>query len=163
MLVLTRVGETWSQQANIAVTPVQKGKKGLVEAQRFGSRLELSGDGKTALISDLGANKGKGAIFVYTRSGESWSRQATLIGSGVKGKESFGNKLALSEDGSTVIAAGPGSGLRGAVWFFTRSGETWAQQGPSIAPSELKPKSFFGADPGAVGRRTHSPRVVGLR
>ena len=45
--------------------------------------------------------------------------------------------MALSGDGNTALIGGPvDSGDTGAAWVFTRSGGTWSQQGPKLAPND---------------------------
>ena len=56
-----------------------------------------------------------------------------LVGAGAVGGAAQGNAVALSADGSTALVGGPAdSSLSGAAWVFTRSGGTWAQQGPKL-------------------------------
>ena len=146
MWIYARSGELWVKQAELS-HPIGKGKPGELEATEFGEHIAVSGDGKTAVVSDSAANKGKGAIFVYTRVGETWSQQAELRGTPVSGKGVFCQALAISVDGSTIVAGGPyDHGKRGSIWVFTRSGETWSQQGPRISPpkKEVHAWSFFG-------------------
>ena len=79
------------------------------------------------------------------RSGETWTLAATIAPSGIKGREQFDGG-ALSADGSTLVVAEGSEPKKGAIYFFKRSGETWTQQGPRIAPKGLKAWSFFGQD-----------------
>jgi hypothetical protein len=49
----------------------------------------------------------------------------------------FGYAVALSADGNTALIGGWGDHNQvGAAWVFTRSGETWTQQGPKLTGSE---------------------------
>jgi hypothetical protein len=140
--IYVRSGEAWVQQATLAHTTVQRGKKGEEEAQFF-IGMTLSYDGNTLLTTDIGANKGKGADFVYARSGETWTEQATIAPAGIKGKNSFGGGR-LSADGNTAVISEGRAPKKGAVYFFTRSGQAWTQQGPKIVPPKLKSWSVFG-------------------
>jgi hypothetical protein len=57
----------------------------------------------------------------------------------------FGSSVALSADGNTALIGGYGdNNLIGAAWVFTRSGATWAQQGPKLTASDETSHSFFG-------------------
>ncbi len=67
-----------------------------------------------------------------------------LTASDETGNGEFGYSVALSGDGSTALIGGPGDGSNGAAWVFTRSGQTWTQDGdkleagdPDGAPSEF--------------------------
>ena len=87
-----------------------------------------------------------GAAWVFTRSGQAWTQQGSkLTGSGGVSSPAFGASVALSSDGNTALAGGPQDNLgAGAAWVFTRSGQTWAQQGTKLTGSGLCTQSQFG-------------------
>ncbi len=98
----------------------------------LGWSVALSDDGDTALVGDVGDNRGKGAAWVFTRSRGRWSQQGRkLVGAGGPAGAQQGSSVALSGDGNTALVGGDGR-KGGAVWVFTRSGRTWAQQGPKL-------------------------------
>jgi hypothetical protein len=126
--VFTRSGSAWAQQGSkLAGT-------GASGAARFGSSVALSADGNTALIGGPPDNGGTGAAWAFTRSGSAWAQQGSkLMGPGASGAARFGSSVALSADGNTALIGGPlDNGETGAVWAFTRSGTTWAQQGSKL-------------------------------
>ncbi len=101
----------------------------------FGQSVALSSDGNTALIGGPEDNNGAGAVWVFTRSGSTWTQQGPkLTGGEESGEKSFfGSSVALSSDGDTALIGGPeDDNYAGAAWVFTRSGSTWAQQGPKL-------------------------------
>jgi hypothetical protein len=100
----------------------------------FGDSVALSSDGNTALIGGPEDNASVGAAWVFTRSGSTWTQQgAKLTGAGGVGAGYFGSSVALSSDGNTALIGGDrDSTAVGAVWVFTRSGSTWAQQGGKL-------------------------------
>jgi FG-GAP repeat len=110
----------------------------------FGDNVALSGDGNTALIGGGGDNKNFGAVWVFTRSGSTWTQQGEKLvgnctsscaneGTGESGEGLFGTYVALSSDGNTALIGGTGDNNNvGAAWVFTRSGSTWTQQGPKL-------------------------------
>lgn len=113
------------------------------EAAHFdhvGRSVALSGDGSTALIGVPGAAEYAGAALVFTRTGESWSREpGELKGEGETGAARFGKAVALSGDGETALVGGQNDneGI-GAAWGFVRSGESFvAQGGKLVAPPEV--------------------------
>lgn len=146
VIVFTRSAGIWTEQGKLTITPTQKGKKGEAEAHDFGYPLSLSADGDTALVGDSAAAKAKGGVFVFARSGESWSQQAALSGGkSSKGKEVFGERAALSAEGSIALVTGAyNSGKKGSAWAFQRTGTEWTEKGSAFAPAKLKPYSFFG-------------------
>src|SRR5207253_1528418 len=117
---------------------IQQGEKligdGEVEAGYFGWSVALSADGNTALVAGPADNNGVGAVWVFTRSGDTWTQQGEkLTASGEIGAGRFGGKLALSADGNTaLVGAAADNDDVGAAWVFTRSGETWTQQGEKL-------------------------------
>jgi hypothetical protein len=80
------------------------------------------------LIGNSDNDHNKGAASVFTRSGETWTQGAELKARGEVGKGFFGFSVALSAEGDiALISALNDNGGAGAVWLFTRSGETWTQ------------------------------------
>jgi len=84
-----------------------------------------------------------GAVYVYVRNGDDWTQQAYLKASNPGQSDTFGISLVLSSDGNTLAVAAPweasaATGVNGdqnddslpqagAVYVFTREGETWSQ------------------------------------
>ncbi|MGH2852750.1 MAG: FG-GAP repeat protein, partial [Solirubrobacteraceae bacterium] len=106
--------------------------------------------GNTALIGGPGDNNSVVAVWVFTRSGATWTQQGEkLTGGGeissdqVRGH--LGYSVALSADGETALIGGPGdNGGVGAAWVFTRSAATWAQQGEKLIGGGEGGKGAFG-------------------
>src|SRR5688500_13969297 len=85
-----------------------------------------------------------GAVYVFTRAGDSWMQQAYLKPSNPQTGAKFGHSVALSGDGNTLAVsayweASNATGINGnqkdesipqagAVYVFTRQGATWRQQ-----------------------------------
>src|SRR5262249_26321245 len=60
-------------------------------------------------------------------------------------QSSFGVRLALSDDGSTLLVGGnQDAGGIGAAWVFVRSGSTWTQQGPKLTANDEQGAAGFG-------------------
>ncbi len=122
----------------------------------FGWSVALSTDGSTLAVgtpfefsaaTDIGRKppvSGGGAVYVFTRSGSTWTQQAYIKASNTDASDEFGFSVALSADGSTLTvgapeesSAAPGVGGdqadnsapgAGAVYVFKRGGTTWSQQ-----------------------------------
>ena len=129
----------------------------------FGYSVSLSTDGNTMAVGAIGEdsnatgingdqtdnsftglNSYTGAVYVFTRSGTSWSQQAYIKASNTDNGDSFGISVSLSSDGNTLAigATGEGSNVTGvdgdqtnnsaaasgATYVFTRSGTSWSQQ-----------------------------------
>jgi len=124
-----------------------------------GMGVAVSGDGDTIAVgaphessSARGINGNEnddsaynsGAVYVFTRSGGQWTRQAYVKASNAGGGDHFGSFVALSADGNTMAVAAhwessAATGVNGnqaddslpqagAVYIFTRNGATWTQQ-----------------------------------
>jgi hypothetical protein len=115
------------------------------EADR-GSSVALSAHGNTALVGGWVDNGRRGAAWVFTRSGSTWTQQGPkLVGTGAVGAAEQGASVALSGDGNTALIGGrrDNNGI-GASWVFGRSGSTWTQQGPKLVGAGVTGNSFQG-------------------
>ncbi|HEX4494604.1 MAG TPA: hypothetical protein VIE43_02955 [Thermoanaerobaculia bacterium] len=123
--VFTRSGGVWNQQGSKLV-----GFGAVGSFLQQGVSVAISADGNTAIVGGNGDSAGTGAAWIYTRSGEVWSQQGKLAGTGGIGMPNQGWSVSLSGDGNTALLGGPydNSGT-GATWVFTRSGGIWSQQG----------------------------------
>ena len=138
--VFTRAGSAWSQQAYIKSTMTRANVL-------FGYSIGISGNGDTLAVAEYDADRGKGALYVLTRSGGVWSHQARIQAENAEAGDSLGYSLAISEDGSTIASGAadedclkPGinpagcendqesNQSSGAAYVFVRTGTTWAQQ-----------------------------------
>jgi len=136
--VFTRTGSSWAQDGS-ALEPA-----GMAGEAKFGGAVALSGDGQTAVVGGEADDEGKGAAWVFSRTGSTWSEQgAKLTPNDEVGPGDFGSSVAISSDGNTAAIGGYGdSGGRGAIWIFTRSGSTWKQQGQALL-GDLNPYSSY--------------------
>jgi len=132
--VFTRSNGAWTQQGLKLV-----GKPAVGESVQ--GSVALSADGNTVIIGGLGDNSGAGAIWVFTRINQAWSQYGgKLVGSGAingAGGANQGTSVAISGDGNTAIAGGPGdNSCIGAIWVFTRTDGVWSQQGKKLVATD---------------------------
>ncbi len=112
-------------------------------AGRFGRSVALSADGNTALVGAPRDSGEVGAVWVFTRTGSTWTPQAKLTGGDDEsGAGRFGRSVALSADGNTALIGAPNGG-GGAAWVFTRAGSTWTQQA-KLTGTEESGNGWFG-------------------
>jgi uncharacterized protein (TIGR03437 family) len=98
-----------------------------------GYAVALSGDGNTAIVGAPSDDGGRGAVWVYVRSGGVWTQQGSkLVVGGLGGSAGQGDSVALSGDGNTALVGMIGSG----ALVYTRSGGVWTQQGGTLIPSQ---------------------------
>jgi hypothetical protein len=126
-----------------------------------GKSLALSADGQTLAVgaeleasnaAGIGGNQAdntadeSGAVYVFVRSGQSWVQQAYIKASNAQAGDRFGQSVALSADGNTLVVGAPdedsdATGVGGNEWadpwdfndigaayVFVRNGQTWSQQ-----------------------------------
>ena len=146
-------GETWTQTAYLKASNAER-------ADSLGVSIAISDDGSTVVATaldedgmtrginnfpepDTQLNTSTGAVYVYVHAGGGWSQQAYLKPSNTSANDWFGSRLALSGDGQTLAvgaqledSAAQGIGgaqdddtatEAGAVYLFTRTGDTWSQ------------------------------------
>jgi hypothetical protein len=163
--VFARRGATWVQQAYLKASNPQMGAN-------LGMNVSLNADGTTLAASayfESSSSTGvgsvqddkipqAGAVYVFTRNGETWSQQAYIKASNTGRPadpkdpndwgdgDQFGHSVALSGDGNTLAVGAPSEDSRatginntpfekddsansaGAVYVFARNGGKWAQQ-----------------------------------
>lgn len=136
--IFTRTGTTWTQQGTKLV-----GTGGSSNAEQ-GHSVAISADGNTALIGGRADNSYRGAVWVFTRSGTTWSQQGSkLVGTGSSTQAEQGSSVAISADGNTaLVGAWQDNGAQGSAWVFTRSGSTWSQQGTKLSSASFS--NYFG-------------------
>jgi len=121
--IFTRSVTTWTQQGSKLVG------SGFTGPSEQGSSVSVSADGSTLAVGGRGDGSGKGATWIFTRVGTTWTEQAKLVGMPNVGGSEQGSSVSLSANGNILAVGGQfeNTGI-GATWIFTRSGATWSQQ-----------------------------------
>lgn len=138
--VFVRSGESWGEQG-----PKLEGSEASGGSQfassGFGHAVAVSGDGNTALVGGSLDENAVGAVWVFDRSGSSWTEQGKKItAAGEVGPGDFGASVALSQDGSTGLASAPFErGEAGAVWTLAN-----VTVEPGQPPVEASPPRILG-------------------
>ena len=148
--VFTRSGSTWTQQGSKLTG---SGEVGI--ASEFGFSVALSSDGNTAVIGGPLDNGEAGAVWLFTRSGSTWTQEgAKLTGTGPDGVAQFGSSVALSSSGSTALIGGPGDyGGTGATWTFIQSSSTAVTEPASaVAPTTASLNATVNPNGGEVSK-----------
>jgi hypothetical protein len=138
--VFARSGKTWSRQATLA------GPSGSVYDSNddFGYAVALSPT--TAVVSTNQDEPNlSGPIYVFTRSGKAWHRQAILDDPDAGSEMNFGGSVAVS--GASIVV---GASERGCAFVFARSGQKWIVQATLVQPGEVaacpaEPSNSFGS------------------
>ena len=131
--IFSRNGNTWTQQGNKLVGT------GDIGNANQGNAVAISADGNTVLIGGYNDSSSYGAAWVFVRSGNTWLQKGNkLVGTGATGSANQGFSIALSADGNTALIGGnnDNNGV-GATWVFSRTGNTWSQQGVKLVGTFL--------------------------
>ena len=141
--IYTRSGTTWSQQQKLTASDAQN-------SDRFGCDVEIDGD--TVVIGSMLDDTQRGAAYVFTRSGTTWSQQQKLVASTRTDYDQFGEAVAINGDTIVVGALFEDSGgsNSGTAYVFTRSGTTWSQQQKLVA-SDAAANDQFGSNVAIAG------------
>ena len=126
---------TWTLQASIV-------SNSPTEYELFGTKTALSDDGNVLAVGCpfpntyqwSGNERQEGSIQIFTRSGTTWSYSATLSASTGVSYGGMGMGLAISKDGTVVVAGAPESAANndnindqhGKVYVFRNTGGTWS-------------------------------------
>lgn len=119
----------------------------------FGYALAVSGD--TAVVGACGQTYGRGAAYVFTRSGETWTEQQKLVAGDVVQGDSFGISVATSGD-TVVVGSYATENRQGAAYVFARSNGAWTQQQKLVA-SDSVASDYFGVSVAV----NHDTAVIG--
>jgi hypothetical protein len=140
--VFTLSGTTWSEQARLTASDAATG-------DNFGRSVALWGN--TALVGaasdDIGEEADQGSVYVFTRSGTTWTEHAHLTASDGAAGDSFGNSVAIWDDialvGAIVDSVGANHG-QGSAYVFVRNASSWTEQA-HVTASDAEANDYFGS------------------
>lgn len=125
--VFVRNGVNWTQQAKLVASD--------------GTQLDLLGwsvaiQGDTAFVAARGDNQSTGVVYIFQRSGTTWTEIHKLSPNNPPFRGHFGQSMAI--DGNTLVIGASRAGSFnpdcgfvsdcGFVYVFTGSGSTWTEQ-----------------------------------
>lgn len=130
--IYTYTGSSWSIQATLTPpsSPV------LNDDRRFGYSGSISRDGNTVVIGApydmIHNNTDIGRAYVYTRSSNTWSYEATLYGSDTSLGDDYGTSVSISKAGDLICVGSPFEDVgiytnSGACYVYIKNGDTWTQ------------------------------------
>jgi hypothetical protein len=136
--VFTRSGVAWTEQAKLTASDAAAGDV-------FGRSVAISGD--TVVIGAQGdddAGSFSGSVYVFTRSGTTWTEQAKLTASDAAAGDQLGSSVDVDVDSIVAGAvdnddAGVSSG---SAYVFARSGTTWTEQAKLTASDAAAGDNF---------------------
>ena len=113
-----------------------------------------------------------GKVYVFSRSGTSWTEEAILMASDRTADSILGMSVAINDAGTRLIAGAPDSAASGVfaagkAYIFTRSGTTWTEEAILMAADRSVSASFGYsvamdslADLVAIGSHNADPAAV---
>jgi hypothetical protein len=113
----------------------------------FGNAVAVEGD--TIAAGALFWKDGRGAVYVFNRSGSSWSEQAVLSPADGSTGDQLGCSMALS--GDTLLAGAQGKTFQtGTAYVFVRAGSAWREQA-RLTSGDSAVNDKFGSAVGVSG------------
>lgn len=131
--IFENINGTWTQQSTLSASDG-------VANDVFGATIVMTET--YAFISAYGVNSNTGAVYVFERSGDTWTEIDKLEADDGQANSVFGTSLAISGD-YLAIGALYGNGTSGAVYVFQQSGGVWTQHSKLVA-SDFVQADFFG-------------------
>lgn len=123
-VIFTRSGTTWSEQkANLFPSDPL-----ISSNQNFGQGVSLDHSGNYLIVS-ASSDTGSGtfsAVWVFSRSGSTWSQVQRLTPTGGDSSEGF-QRCELCGKNLTFAVGAPSDGTDGAVYIYEFGGSTWSQ------------------------------------
>ena len=137
--VYTRTGGAWTEQAKLTA-----GESG--EHVRFGTDVAIEGDTIVAgaWVQNVTSPIAE-SVYVFGRTGESWTEQARLFASDAAVGDAFGFSVAVN--GGTIVAGAPfserpGGNSDGTTYVFTQVDGVWSEEARLFVAGG----GWFGAD-----------------
>lgn len=111
-------GTSWTQQAQLDAGA------NATNGESFGYSVSIDGD--TAVVGAY-TESPAGAVYVFTRSGTTWSLQQRLLPSLATSGARFGASVKIR--GNRLVIGSPyPTSTKGRIYYFTRSGTSWTQE-----------------------------------
>jgi hypothetical protein len=138
--IFVRSGSSWIQQAKLTANDA-------ASSDQFGVITDISGD--TVVIGswygDTPSVTNSGAVYVYKRSGTTWTQQAKITASDASSNDQFA--VVDIVDNRIIVGAKFGDSSQvtdsGATYIFEKSGTSWTET-TKITASDAASNDWFG-------------------
>lgn len=122
--IFDRSGNSWSQIALLQSNDAN--------SYIFGQKVDMSYDGNIIAIvaTDNQTQTNSGAVYIYNRSGNTFTKTQKLKSSSPIAGEEFGRSISISQDlnANYIAIAASASPNTGTVFIFNKSGNNYIQQ-----------------------------------
>jgi len=137
--IFNRSGTNWSEQQKLIASDAGAN-------DNFGSSVSISGN--YAVVGAWPEDEGgsdAGAVYIFVRTGTSWSQQYKLIASDSQSNDNFGWSVDIDGDYVVIGAKNGDSNVidSGSAYIFKRDGTTWSQQA-KLTASDAAATDRFG-------------------
>lgn len=149
--MFSRSGTTWTQEAYIKASNTDSGDNfgRSVSLSNDDSKLAVGAPGEDSNATGINGNQadntvlGTGAVYIFSRTGITWSQQAYIKASNPDYNDIFGERVTISGDGTRIISSAPYeesdargfngnetnnyADASGAAYVFSEVGAVWSQ------------------------------------
>jgi len=135
-------GTTWAQEAKLVGTDAAVGDLAGAAVSIDPTDNDLAAVGAPGKD---GTGTDSGAVYLFRRTGTTWTQEAKLTASDAASGDQFGSSVAVSGE---LVAVGAylkdtGAADAGAVYVFRRSGGVWTQEA-KLQASDLAASDYYG-------------------
>jgi hypothetical protein len=143
--VYTYNGSTWTKSQKLKANIT-------LNNQEFGSYpgrsicISQDNDANYIAIAAVGEDSDKGAVYIFNKSGNSYTQQAKISNPSTVAGKNFGRDVTLNNDGNILTIANPAEGINapGVVYQYERIGNAWSLQ-QTISSSQTNNNDAFGS------------------
>ena len=128
--VYTLVNGAWVLQSTITNSDRQAG-------ERFGAAISLTDDGNMMVVGaphrTVSSKANAGALFVFRRSGTSWTEEFTITDASQQAGDKLGFTVSIDATGQVITASAPfhdvsGTADSGAIFTFAKYATNWQRE-----------------------------------
>ncbi len=140
--VFKRSDTTWTQEAKLLASDG-------ASYDDFGWSVSISGDYViVGSVSDDVVGPNSGSVYIFKRSGTTWTQEEKLLPSDPEEQANFGGSVSIS--GNSAIIGAHHATVDSATWVgaayvFTRSGTIWTQEAKLLASDGARYDEFGGS------------------
>lgn len=141
--IFYRAGDNWFFQTKITASDA-------ATDDNFGRCVSMNRDGNIAIVSafmDDTTYNNVGSVYVFIRSGTTWSQQAKLTPNDPVLDHWFGGSCTINKDGTIILMSANGDDAKGtnagAVYVFGKVAGIWTQQ-YKLTASDTATTDYFG-------------------
>ena len=120
------------------------------DLDQFGASVAIDGDTLVigAPAADFARGGDPGAVYVFTRTGDTWTETQQLVASDAVRFNQFGASVAI--DGDNLVIGAPqfsvfGNDEESTAYVFTRTGDTWTETQQLTATGRVEGDLFGGS------------------